>query len=415
MSDVLHSDIVDNSAMPWKATDVMKEKVNFVLEWEKRWNEAEGGQVEMAELCRKYGVSRAAGYRWVNRFREAGHKLTALEEKSRRPHSNPNAISAEIEDWIVQARKQMPRRGPRKLRAILVDRHPDIDWPSTTSIGNLLKRRGLCRVRKTRKHAPPLTQPFAATLEPNDTWCIDFKGKFRLQDGNWCHVLTLMDADTRFLLRAEAMLDPTGDNVEKVLDSAFQEFGLPKAIRSDNGPPFASTGAGRLTRLSVWWLKLGIQLERIEPGKPQQNGRLERCHLTLEEAVTPSAENLVEQRRVIDEWRRDYNEDRPHEALGDVPPALVYRRSSRGYPRKLLKPDPPAWREACDVDRYGCIRWHRRKLFVTSALAGEIIELDRIGETTWEIRFLDLIIAELDDRKIAQGIVMKRKPQSAEV
>ena len=401
--------------MPWKATDAMKERVNFVLEWEKRWNEAEGGPVDMAELCRKYGVSRPTGYAWVARFRDAGHDLSAVEEKSRRPLSNPNAISPEIEDWIVQARKQMPRRGPRKLRAILVDRYPGMEWPSTTSIGNILKRRGLCRVRKVRQHAPPLTAPFAATLEPNDTWCIDFKGKFRLQDGNWCHVLTLMDADTHFLLRAEAMLDPTGDNVEKVLDSAFQEFGLPKAMRSDNGPPFASTGAGRLTTLSVWWLKLGIRLERIEPGQPQQNGRLERCHLTLEEAVTPPAENLVEQRRVIDEWRHDYNDERPHEALGDAPPALVYRRSPREYPRKLLKPDPPAWREACDVDRHGCIRWRRHRIFVTSALAGEIVEMERTGEWSWEIRFLDHVIAGLDERKIESGIVMKRKPQPAEL
>lgn len=401
--------------MPWKATDAMKERVNFVLEWERRWEEAQGGAVDMAELCRKYGVSRPTGYAWVKRFRDADRDLRAVEEKSRRPLSNPQAISAEVEDWIVQARKTMPRRGPRKLRAILVERYPGIEWPSTSSIGNILRRRGLCRLKKRRQHAPPLTQPFAATTAPNDTWCIDFKGKFRMQDGNWCHVLTLLDADTRYLLRAEPMLDPTGDNVEKVLDSAFQEFGLPKAMRSDNGPPFASTGAGRLSRLSVWWLKLGIHLERIEPGKPQQNGRLERCHLTLEEAVTPSAGNLVEQRRAVDEWRRDYNEERPHEALGDVPPALVYRRSPRGYPRKLLKPDPPAWREACDVDRNGYIRWRTQRLFVTSALAGEIVELERLGETTWQIRFLDLVIAELDERKLSKGIVLKRKPLPAEV
>ena len=171
----------------------------------------------------------------------------------------------------------------------------------------------------------------------------------------------------------------------------------------------------RLSKLSVWWLRLGITLERIEPGKPQQNGRLERCHLTLEEAVTPAAENLIEQRRAIDEWRRDYNEERPHEALGDVPPALVYRRSPRRYPRKLLKPEPPAWREACDVDRNGCIRWRKQKIFVTSALCGEIVELERTGEWTWEIRFLNLVIAELDERKIDRGIVMKRRPQLAEV
>jgi len=262
---------------------------------------------------------------------------------------------------------------------------------------------------------PAATMPFAQTLEPNDTWCIDFKGKFRLQDGNWCHVLTLLDADTRFLLRAEAMLDPTGDNVEKVLDSAFQEFGLPKAMRSDNGPPFASNGPARLSKLSVWWLKLGIRLERIEPGKPQQNGRLERCHLTLEEAVNPPAADLVAQRRLIDEWRRDYNEDRPHEALGDLPPELVYRRSPRRYPCRLLRADPPAWRDACDVDQNGYIRWRKHKLFLSSALSGETVELERVAETIWEVRFLDIVIARLDERKIDHGMVMKRKPQPAEL
>jgi len=401
--------------MPWKATDAMKERVQFVLEWEQRWRDARGGSVDMAELGRKYGVSRPTGYTWVRRFRDGSHDVRPMEEKSRRPHSNPNVISPEVEDLVVEARKLLPRRGPRKLRAILVDRYPEIEWPSTSSIGNILRRRGLCRLKKRRSRIPAATAPFAQTLEPNDTWCIDFKGKFRLQDGNWCHVLTLLDADTRFLLRAEAMLDPTGDNVEKVLDSAFQEFGLPKAMRSDNGPPFASNGPARLSKLSVWWPKLGIRLERIEPGKPQQNGRLERCHLTLEEAVNPPAADLVAQRRLIDEWRRDYNEDRPHEALGDVPPELVYRRSPRRYPCRLLRPDPPAWRDACDVDHNGYIRWRKHKLFLSGALYGETVELERVGETIWEVRFLDLVIARLDERKIDHGIVMKRKPQLAEV
>jgi putative transposase len=410
----LHSDIADNPAMPWKATDAMKERVKFVLEWEERWNEAQGGPTDMAELCRKYGVSRTAGHGWVKRYRDASHDLRAVEERSRRPHSNPKAFSPEVEDLVVQARKLKPKRGPRKLRAMMVDRYPEVEWPSTSSIGNILKRRGLCRPKRKRLRAPPATEPFANTAAPNDTWCNDFKGKFRMQDGEWCHVLTLLDAETRYLLRAEAMHDPTGNNVEKVLDSAFQEFGLPKAMRSDNGPPFASTGAGRLSKLSVWWLKFGIALERIQPGKPQQNGRLERCHRTLKENVPP-AENLMLQRRALDEWRREYNKERPHEALGDVPPERVYRRSLRRYPRKLIKPEPPAWRDACDVDNQGYIRWHKHKLFVSSALAGEIVELERTGNWTWQIRFLDLIIAELDDRKLDRGIRLKRKPQRAEV
>jgi putative transposase len=386
-----------------------------VLDWERRWAAAQGGIGDMAELCRKYGVSRPTGYAWVKRYRDAGFNLRAVEEKSRRPKNHPNAITAEVEDLLVQARKLMPRRGPRELRKILLERHPGVEWPSTTAIGNILKRRGLVRLKKKRKHAPPMTRPFAQTLAPNDTWCIDFKGKFRMLDGHWCHVLTLLDAETRYLLRAEPMLDPTGENVEKVLDSAFQEFGLPKAMRSDNGPPFASTGAGRLSRLSVWWLKLGISLERIEPGKPQQNGRLERCHSTLEEAVTPPAANLVAQRRAIDEWRRDYNDVRPHEALGDVPPARVYRRSPRGYPRKLIKPEPAVWADACDVDRAGCIRWRKHKLFISSALAGELVQLERNTESLWQVRFLDLVIGELNEHKLERGIILKRKPQRVTV
>jgi hypothetical protein len=231
---------------------------------------------------------------------------------------------------------------------------------------------------------------FANTDVPNDTWCIDFKGKFRMRDGEWVHVLTLLDAQTRYLLRAEAML------------------------RSDNGPPFASTGAGRLSKLSVWWLKLGIALERIKPGHPEQNGRLERCHRTLKEDVPP-AEDLILQRRALDEWRREYNDERPHESLGDVPPERLYRRSPRRYPRKLLKPESPPWRDACDVDNQGYIRWRKHKLFISSALAGETVELECIGNWTWQIRFLDLIIAELDDRKLDRGIRLKRKPQPAAV
>ena len=265
----LHGDIADNLAMPWKATDAMKERVNFVLEWERRWNEAQGGPIDMAELCRKFGVSRPTGYAWVKRFRAADHDVRAVEEKSRRPHSNPHAISAEVEDLVVQARKLMPRRGPRKLRAIMLDRYPEIEWPSTTSIGNILKRRGLCRLKKKRQRAPPLTQPFAETRQPNDTWCIDFKGKFRMQDGNWCHVLTLMDADTRYLLRAEPMLDPTGEQrgegaglrVSGIRpaqgDALRQRAALRLHVAQAGSRGFRSGGSSSASRSSG-----------IEPGKP---------------------------------------------------------------------------------------------------------------------------------------------------
>lgn len=238
--------------MPWNETDVDKERVKFVLEWERRWHEGEG-RVNMAELCRIFGISRETGYRWVSRFVEAGHRIEAVQELSRRPKNSPNAISDEIQNLVVAARKLYPKWGPRKLEAWLRGRFPEAAIPRASTIGELLKRRGLTTPRKrTRKRTPPATEPFAEATAPNTTWCIDFKGKFRLRDGKWCHVLTLVDAFSRYLLRAEALLEPDGKHVQHVLDSAFHEFGLPRAMRSDNGPPFASTGAGGLTQLSVW-------------------------------------------------------------------------------------------------------------------------------------------------------------------
>jgi len=214
-------------------------------------------------------------------------------------------------------------------------------------------------------------------------WCIDFKGKFRTRDGVWCHVLTLEDAYSRFLLRAEALVDPTGENVERVLDGAFQEFGLPDAIRSDNGPPFASTGAGRLTQLSVWWLKLGLRLERIEPGKPQQNGRLERFHRTLEEVVGSPAKDARAQQRPLDYWRQDYNEVRPHEALGCVYPPMPTKRASRRYPCKLvdsrnfvMEPD-----ELHRLDNQGRLQWQRHKILISSAPAYEYVLVERAADS----------------------------------
>jgi hypothetical protein len=221
-------------------------------------------------------------------------------------------------------------------------------------------------------------------------------------------VLTLLDAWSRYLLRCEVVLDPDGDAVEAILDSAFQEFGLPHALRSDNGPPFASTGAAGLTKLSVWWLQLGIRLERIEPGEPQQNGRLERAHLTLEEIVSAPAEDAAAQQRQLDPWRREYNEERPHEALGQRPPAHFYQPSPRRYPRKLIRPQPTSWTDVCRVEKDGSIRWRRRKLHVTNALIGEYVELEHVAETKWEVRYGDIVLGTIDLERIDRGMIKKR-------
>lgn len=254
-----------------------KERTKFVLEWEKRWNAGEG-QMNFSELCREFGISRQQGYVWLQRFREANHELRGVAARSHRPHTMPTKVEDAMEEFVVALRRSHPTWGPKKLRAWILHHHPQLEGvPAPSTIGEILRRRGITTsVRRRRRASRANTQPFASITGPNATWCVDFKGHFRTGDGVRCYPLTIIDAYSRFLVRCENVLEPDGRQVQRIFDEAFQEFGLPAAIRSDNGPPFASVGAGGLTPLSVWWLRLGIQVERITPGKPQQNGRQER-------------------------------------------------------------------------------------------------------------------------------------------
>ena len=244
--------------MPWNRTDPAKERLKFVLEWEERWQAGEG-RVNLSELCRELGISRETAYVWLRRYRESGHDVEALVERSHRPHHIPNQVPQAIADVLVAARKYRPTWGPRKLRAHLIARNPGTSFPSESAIAAILQRNGLTQLsrRRRRRLVVPATRPFAAATGPNAVWCVDFKGWFRTRDGQRCYPLTLLDAYSRYLLRCEALVDPDTRNVEPLFDSAFQEFGTPEAIRSDNGRPFASTGAGGLTALSVWWQRLG--------------------------------------------------------------------------------------------------------------------------------------------------------------
>ena len=404
---------VDRRGMPWKATDWMKERTKFVLEWERRWNEAEGGLVNMAELCRMHGVSRPTGYTWVKRYRKGNHELAAVAERSRRPKSSPNAIALELEDLIVSARKLHPRWGPRKLHARLVEMNPGKAVPSASVMSKVLKRRGMTtprRRRRRRSSSLGVTAPFSDCDAPNDVWCIDFKGWFLTGDGLRCYPLTLIDAFSRFLLRCEGLLDPDGKQVRRILDSAFLEFGLPAAIRSDGGPPFASTGPARLTELSVWLLKLGIRIEIIAPGKPQQNGRLERFHRTLKaETASPPSTNCVAQQRIFDSWRREYNQERPHESLGQRPPARIYVLSNRSYPRRLVEQPFDPFGEVARVDKQGFITWHRKKVFISSALKHECIELAPNDKGHWDVHWGQIPIGILDEHRPDRGLVIPRR------
>jgi putative transposase len=390
----------------------MKERTKFVLEWERRWSEAEGGRVNMAELCRMFGVSRQTGYTWVKRFRAADNELDALAERSRRPKTSPRAVSPELEDLIVAARKLYPRWGPRKLHARLVETNPGKVVPSASVMSKVLMRRGMTTPRRKRRRQQSLgvTAPFSGCDAPNAVWCIDFKGWFETGDAIRCYPLTLIDAFSRFLVRCEGLRDPDTRHVRQVLDSAFLEFGLPLAIRSDGGPPFASTGPARLTELSVWLLRLGIRIEIIAPGKPQQNGRLERFHRTLKaETASPPKQDGAAQQRVFDVWRRQYNQDRPHEALRMRPPATVYNASPRRYPRPLVQHTFEPFSEVARIDKNGFIKWQRRKVFISSALKHEYVELDCNPGDGWDVRWGSILLGRLNEHRPDLGLIVSRR------
>lgn len=401
---------------PWRATDAMKERTKLVLEWERRWNEAEGGSVNMAELCRIHGVSRQTGYTWVKRYQEANRDVRAVGERSRRPKTFPTALAAEVEDLIVAARKRWPKWGPRKLRQRLVEANPGVAVPSASVMAKVLKRRGMTVPRRRRRrnvHAG-ITAPFSGCDAPNAVWCMDFKGWFNTSDGVRCYPFTLIDAFSRYLLRCEGLCDPDGKHVRSILDSAFLEFGLPLAIRSDGGPPFASTGPARLTELSVWLLELGLRVEIIAPGKPQQNGRLERFHRTLKaETASPPSGDIHAQQRVFDVWRREYNHDRPHEALKLRRPATVYAASPRRYPRPLVKirHDDDPFSQFTRIDKHGFIKWHQRDIFISSALKHEHIALAIDDDERWNVRWGAIPLGRLDEHRLDRGLIPMRRPR----
>jgi putative transposase len=376
----------------------MDERIKFVLE-------RRSGDVGMAALCRAFGISRQTGYKWLKRFAEVG-ELSKLTERSRRPKSHPLTTPLSVQRLLLDARRRHPHWGPRKLRTWLQRRGADV--PAASTIGEILKRNGLVKPRHRRRRATPSTQPFRECTAPNDIWCIDFKGEFRTDDGSWCFPLTITDAFSRYIVCCTAVRATDTASVRRVVTHSFRELGLPSAMRSDNGPPFASTGAAGLSQLSVWWLKLGIRLERIEPGKPQQNGRHERMHLTLKcETAMPPAPTLVAQQRRFDRFRHQFNHDRPHDALAGATPASIYFPSKRPYPTSVVCFDYP-FSESRVVARDGTIVWGRGRLLISTALANEVVGLHRVGEHHWEVLFGSLTVGILDERQRHRGLIRYR-------
>lgn len=352
----------------------------------------------MAELCRAYGISRKTGYKVLGRYGADGPR--GLQDRSRAPHQHPNAVAEELVSAVLALRVRHPRWGPRKLRARLQREAPTGRWPAASTIGDLLQRHGLTVPRRRRRRAAPATDPLRGCVAPNDVWTADFKGWFRTGDGARCNPLTLSDGVSRFLLRCQALTPPDEARVRPLCEAAFREYGLPGAIRSDNGPPFASVAAGGLSRLAVWWIKLGIRPERIRPGHPEDNGRHERLHQTLKaETATPPASTLRAQQQRFDRFRREYNEERPHEALGQHPPAAVYTPSPRPYPERVREPEYPDDQLVRRVRHNGEIKWHGRLIFVSQCLAGEPVGLEEFDDDRWLVRFGPVALGWLDARR----------------
>jgi putative transposase len=365
----------------------MDQRVAFLADWlREEWT--------MTELAERYQISRKTGYKWVHRY--AGDPEHGLAERSRAPHTHGRAMPDERRAAVLALRRAHPHWGPKKLRAILMARTPRRTWPAASTMGDLLRREGVSAPRRRTRYVVPLTQPLAAAQAPNDVWTADFKGWFRTTDGTRCDPLTVADACSRFVLCCR--IAPVSERgVRPWFERTFREYGLPRALRTDNGTPFATTGARRLSHLAVWWMKLGIQLDRIDPGHPEQNGRHERFHLTLQqETTTPPAVTPAQQQRRFDRMRREFNTERPHEALGQRPPTCVYVASSRRYPRRL----EDAWYDATHhvrrVSQTGQISWRGEVVFVSEAVRGEVIGLAETERGDWTVRFMQLELGRID-------------------
>jgi len=344
------------------------------------------GQYGKSALARHFGVSRPTLDKWLSRY--AQHGEPGLQELSRRPHHSPGRTADSLVERLIEEKLRHLDWGPKKLVVCLRRQEPEQPWPSPSTAGVWLKRAGLVQPRRRPRKTPVNDVPLHAGEQPNQLWCVDFKGQFRTGDGRWCYPLTLTDHASRYLLGCRGLPRPTAQLTRPWFEWAFREYGLPEVIRSDNGSPFASVGLGGLSHLAVWWIRLGIHPERIKPGRPDQNGRHERMHRSLKAAVLqPPAFDLIGQQQDFERFRLEFNQLRPHEALHMEVPASRYRPSERAYPEVLRALDyPPVW-EVRRVRSNGCIKWQGRLVFVAEALIDEWVALQEIDNDVWQLCF----------------------------
>jgi len=376
--------------MPWKESTPVSERMAFVTR-------LLGGE-RMTELCAEYGISRKTGYKFRERYEKWGP--AGLYDVSRRPRRSPGRTPSEIEQLLIEARLAHPTWGPRKLVAIVSRSHRGITMPAPSTVGGILARAGLVKSRRRRNRVLRLGTVRSEAVGPNDIWCADYKGQFRLGNGRYCYPLTVTDQASRYILACEGFEAIDGEAARAVFEDRFGRYGLPLAIRTDNGAPFASTGLFGLTRLSAFWLKLGIALERIEPGKPQQNGRHERMHRTLKQETTrPAAATLLGQQERFDEWTVTFNETRPHEALEQKSPATVYAPSPRTYSMSggLQYPLHDEVRLVSPSGHVRLLRTNKHSAtYLSAALGGERVGIRELEDGRWLVSFASLDLGRID-------------------
>jgi transposase InsO family protein len=357
----------------------MDQRVEMIGDWL-------SGSWSVAELSQVYGVSRKTIYKWIGRYEMMGPG--GLEERSRAPGSRPNGIAVEVAEKIIAAKMCHQKWGPRKVIEWLKRREPGSRWPAVSTAAGILSREGLVRKRRKRRRTPPYRVSFTECEEPNQVWSADFKGHFATADGKVCYPLTISDNGSRYLLACRGLSRPTFEQSQPWFEWVFRNYGLPQAIRTDNGAPFASVSLGGLSRLSIWFIKLGIRPERIQQGHPEQNGRHERMHRSLKEATAqPPKSNPQMQQKAFDEFIQEYNYERPHEALGQETPASVYTPSPVPYPPRTPKVEYDDGVDVRQIRQSGEMKWKGRRIYVSQALAGEPVGLSQVDDRLWEVCF----------------------------
>jgi putative transposase len=377
--------------MPWSQTSPMDQRTQLIADYMRELR-------SLTELCDLYGIARKTAYKWIDRYLR--HGPAGLEERSRRPNSSPSRTPDEIQHALLEARRRHPSWGAKKLLTLIHKRHPHWDLPHRSTVCEILSRNGMVPKKPRRRHIGHPGKPGSSILAPNDVWSADFKGQFKTGNGRYCYPLTVTDNFSRYLLGCQALSSTAVDEAKPVFTRLFKEFGLPKRIRTDNGVPFATTTLARLSRLSAWWVRLGVMPEFIEPGKPQQNGRHERMHLTLKaETTRPPAHSLAAQQRKFNVFITEFNHERPHEALDQQTPASCYERSARDMPSKIKPFIYPDRFEVRYVSGNGGIRWKNRHwVNVSTVCIGEYVGLEEIDNGVWIVYFGPLKLGRLDER-----------------